>query len=423
MSGSGLVRYWSNRSVIGWALYDWANSAFSLTVVTVFFPVLLAAFWSEGVDSTVTTFRLGLANGVASLIVAVSAPFLGAIADQMGRRKGLLSMLAALGIVMTGALYFVAQGQWPIAVACYILASVGFAGSNSLYDALLVDVTSAERFHQVSALGFGLGYIGGAILFALNVWMVSSPATFGFASEIEAIRLAFILVAIWWAVFSIPLLLWVDEQANSHTRRSVRDGFRLFIETLRQITGDRNLVRFLVAYWLYIDGVYTIIKMAVDFGLSQGLSMQDLIRAILVTNLVGFPAALLFGQLGRSIGAKSGLYVGLGVYVVVTVGAGFITTAVEFYVLAVCIGLVQGGVQSLSRSLFAHLVPAGRNAAYFGFYNMLGNFSAVLGPVLTGFVALTFGSQRLGILSIVILLGLGLVLLIRVNPRPAQQAV
>jgi len=423
VGSSGLVRYWSHRSVIGWALYDWANSAFSLTVVTVFFPVLLAAFWSEGVDSTVTTFRLGLANGVASLIVAVSAPLLGAIADQMGRRKGLLSVLAALGIVMTGALYFVAQGQWPIAVACYILASVGFAGSNSLYDALLVDVTSADRFHQVSALGFGLGYIGGALLFMLNVWMVSSPVTFGFDSEIGAIRLAFILVAIWWAVFSIPLLLWVDEQADSHTNRSVRDGFRLFIETLRQIASDKNLVRFLVAYWLYIDGVYTIIKMAVDFGLSQGLSMQDLIRAILVTNLVGFPAALLFGWLGRLIGAKTGLYIGLGVYVAVTVGAGFITTAVEFYVLAACIGLVQGGVQSLSRSLFAHLVPAGRNAAYFGFYNMIGKFSAVLGPVLTGFVALTFGSQRLGILSIIFLLGLGLVLLTRVNPRPNQQAV
>ncbi len=422
MAGSRSVRFGLHRSVIAWALYDWANSAFALTVVTVFFPVLLAAFWSDGVESTVTTFRLGMANGFASLIVAVSAPLLGAIADQMGRRKGLLCVFAALGIVMTGALYFVAQGQWQIAVACYVLASVGFAGSNSLYDALLVDVTSADRFHQVSALGFGLGYLGGALLFSLNVWMVSSPSTFGFDSEIEAIRLAFILVAIWWTVFSIPLLLWVEERADAHARRSVREGFRLFVGTLRQIAGNRNLVWFLAAYWLYIDGVYTIIKMAVDFGLSQGLSMQDLIRAILVTNLVGFPAALVFGRLGKSIGAKSGLYIGVSVYVVVTIGAVFVTTATEFYVLAFCIGLVQGGVQSLSRSLFAHLVPAGRSAAYFGFYNMLGKFSAVLGPVLTGFVALTFGSQRLGILSVIVLLGLGLVLLTRVNPQPVDQS-
>jgi len=411
-----LTHYWLHRSEIGWALYDWANSAFSLTVVTVFFPVLLAQYWSSGVESTLTTFRLGMANGLASLIVAVSAPILGAIADRLNRRKGMLCVLAALGIVMTGALYFVSHGQWYIAVVCYVLAAVGFAGSNSLYDALLVTVTTTPRFHQVSALGFSLGYLGSALLFSLNVWMVSSPDTFGLASSIEAIRIAFILVAIWWTVFSIPLLLWVHDREDSDGHRSFLDGLRLLADTFRKISGDRNLVRFLIAYWLYIDGVYTIIKMAVDFGLSQGLSMQDLIRAILITNLVGFPAALIFGRLGQSIGAKKGLYVGLGVYIAVTAAAAAITTATQFYVLAACIGLVQGGVQSLSRSLFAHLVPPGRSASYFGFYNMLGKFSAVLGPVLTGFVALTVGSQRFGILSIIVLLGLGLVVLVRVKP-------
>lgn len=418
-----MARYWAQRSTIGWALYDWANSAFSLSVVTVFFPALLTDFWSDGVDSTVTTFRLGMANGVASLIVAVFAPLLGAIADRLGRRKGLLCLLAALGIVMTGALFFVARGHWQIAVACYVLASVGFAGSNSLYDALLVDVASPDRFHQVSALGFALGYLGGALLFLLNVWMVSSPSTFGLGSEIDAIRLAFLLVAAWWVIFSIPLLIWVHEHEELHERQSIRSGIILLVDTMRKIVSDRNLVLFLVAYWLYIDGVYTIIKMAVDFGLSQGLSMQDLIRAILVTNLIGFPAALLFGRLGRSIGAKSGLYIALSVYVGVTIAAVFVDTATEFYILAVCIGLVQGGVQSLSRSLFAHLIPADSSAAYFGFYNMLGKFSAVLGPVLTGFVALMMGSQRLGILSLILLLGMGLALLTRVRPpstdRPA----
>jgi len=413
-----LARYWSHRSVIGWALYDWANSAFALSVVTVFFPVLLAGYWSEGVASTVTTFRLGMANGIASLIVAISAPLVGAIADRMGRRKGLLCLFAALGIVMTGALFFVSRGQWPIAVACHVLASIGFAGSNSLYDALLVDVTSTQRLHQVSALGFGLGYLGGSLLFVLNIWMVSSPSAFGLGSDMEAIRLAFILVAIWWAVFSIPLMLWVHEREEFDKRHSIRAGLALFIDTLRSITRDRNLRLFLIAYWLYIDGVYTIIKMAVDFGLSQGLSMQDLIRAILITNLIGFPAALVFGRLGLTTGAKTGLYVGLGVYVVITAAAVFITTSLEFYVLAACIGLVQGGVQSLSRSLFAHLVPADRSAAHFGFYNMLGKFSAVLGPVLIGSVALVFGSQRLGILSILLLFGLGLALLTRVRPQP-----
>ncbi len=252
--------------------------------------------------------------------------------------------------------------------------------------------------------------------------MVSSPATFGLGSATEAIRFAFILVAIWWVVFSIPLLVWVDECAESRVRRSLMDSIALLIDTTRQIVRDRNLVRFLVAYWLYIDGVYTIIKMAVDFGLSQGLGMADLIRAILLTNLIGFPAALLFGWIGRSIGVKTGLYIALSVYVVVTAAAPLVTTAAEFYVLAACIGLVQGGVQSLSRSLFAHLVPAGRSAAYFGFYNMLGKFSAVIGPVLVGFVTLIFASQRLGILSIILLLGLGLAVLIRVIPQPFDES-
>lgn len=407
------------RSVIGWTLYDWANSAFALSVVTVFFPVLLAEFWSEGVDSTVTTFRLGIANGIASLIVALSAPLLGAFADQLNRRKGLLCLLAGLGIVMTGSLFFVARGLWPVAIACYVFASIGFAGSNSLYDSLLVDVASPGRFHQVSAIGFGLGYLGGALLFLLNILMVSSPGTFGLASEVEAIRVAFILVAIWWFVFSIPLLLWVHEHKELHERRPVRDGIARFVDTARQIGLDRNLILFLVAYWLYIDGVYTIIKMAVDYGLSMGLSMQDLIRAILVTNIVGFPAAILFGRLGQSIGAKKGLFIGIGIYFVITASAVFMTTAFEFYVLAAGIGLVQGGVQSLSRSLYAGLIPADRSAAFFGFYNMLGKFSAVLGPVMIGFVALTFGSQRLGILSIILLFGAGLILLSRVNPKPS----
>ncbi len=201
----------SRLSVIGWALYDWANSAFSLSVVTAFVPVLLAQYWNDGAASTVTTFRLGWANALASLVVALMAPVVGAIADRAGRCKGLLLVFAALGVVMTGALYFVAQGQWFIAVALYVFASIGFAGSNSLYDSLLGAVSAEQDFDRVSALGFALGYLGGALLFTVNVLMVANPGWFGLASDLEAVRLAFLLVAIWWAVFSIPLLLFVPE--------------------------------------------------------------------------------------------------------------------------------------------------------------------------------------------------------------------
>ncbi len=414
--------YWLRRPVIGWAFYDWANSAFSLTVVTAFVPVMLAEYWSDGVDSTVTTFRLGMANGVASLIVALSVPLIGALADRLGNRKGLLVVLAALGIVMTGSLFFVAQGQWPLAVACYVIAVVGFAGSNSVYDALLVNVSPSSHFDRISAFGYALGYLGGALLFTVNVIMVSNPAAFGLASEVEAIRLAFLMVAAWWAVFSLPLLLWVKEGHQTDGVQPRGQLLQSLKRTLRGIRGHRNLGLFLIAYWLYIDGVYTIIKMAVDFGLSQGLSMQDLIRAILITNFVGFPATILFGRIASRWGTKRALCLGLTIYIVVTFAAVFITTATQFYLLAISIGLVQGGVQSLSRSFFARLIPEERSAEYFGFYNMLGKFSAILGPVLAGVVTLTFNSQRIGILSILILFVSGFFILLKVEQETAEGA-
>ena len=363
-----------------------------------------------------------MANGTASLIIALLAPFLGAVADRAGNRKGLLIVLAALGIVMTGSLYFVARGQWPIAVACYVIASVGFAGSNSLYDSLLVDVAPSSRYDQVSAYGYSLGYLGGALLFTVNVIMVANPARFGLASGIEAIRVAFLLVAIWWAIFTVPLLVWVKEHKRPAAGRSIGETFRRLLKTVRAIRSQRNLMLFLVAYWLYIDGVYTIIKMAVDYGLSQGLRMQDLIWAILITNFVGFPATLGFGRIASMIGTKPALYLGLAIYIIVTFAAVFVTTEAQFYVLAMSIGLVQGGVQSLSRSFFARLIPHGQSAEYFGFYNMLGKFSAILGPVIAGLVALIFRDQRIGILSILILFVSGFFLLIKVQRPPAEGA-
>jgi UMF1 family MFS transporter len=416
-----LKQIWRQRPVLSWALYDWANSAFSLTVVTVFVPVLLAEYWNDGADSTVTTFRLGLANGLASLVVAISAPMIGAIADGLGRRKGLLLVFAGLGMVMTGSLYFVAQGQWPIALACFVLASIGFAGSNSLYDGLLVHVASPDEYDNVSAYGYALGYLGGALLFTLNTIMVAMPEKFGLASAAEAAQIAFLMVACWWALFSLPLLIGVREQPSPPARQPVRSSLRRLRQTIGVVIKQRNLLTFLIAYWLYIDGVYTIIKMAVDYGLSQGLSMQHLVQAILITNFVGFPAALVFGRIGSRIGAQRGLAIALTVYIVVTLAAAFITTAFEFYVLAIGIGLVQGGVQSLSRSLYARLIPSGQSAEYFGFFNMIGKFSAILGPVIAGIVTVQTGDQRWGFVSILILFVSGFWLLLKVDPaKPAS---
>ena len=405
-----------SRTVWSWALYDWANSAFATTVIAGFFPVFFKEYWSEGAEATVTTFRLGMTNGLASLCVALAAPVVGAIADGWGARKRLLLAFAGLGIVMTGGLYFVQQGQWPLAAALYVLAWAGFAGGNVFYDALLVQVAPDSDLDRISSLGFALGYLGGGLLFALNVLMTLNPAWFGLPDAATAVRLSFISVALWWAVFTVPLVLFVHDEGRAERplSQAVRVGFRQLAATFRQVRRLKPLALFLIAYFFYIDGVNTIVKMALDFGMSLGFESSDLIAALLVVQFVGFPAALGFGRMARWIGPKWGVMIGLGGYVLATVWAATIDSVAGFYGIAVLVGLVQGGVQALSRSLYARMVPTGQAAEFFGFYNMLGRFAAVLGPFLVGWTALLTGSARASILSVLVLFLIGGVLLLKV---------
>ena len=421
---TGRTPLWRNRPVLAWAFYDWGNSAFSLLVVTVFVPLMLGSFWNDGAPSPVTTFRLGVGNGIASAVVVLLAPLLGAMTDRAGRRKPWLAAFTGLGVLATAGLAAVGPGGWLLALLCFVLGSIGFFAANSLYDALLIDVASAPAWERVSALGYALGYLGSALLFLLSIAMLARPERFGLASPVESMRLSFLMVAAWWAIFSLPLLLWVREQrADSApvSGGSLLAGFHQLYGTVQALRSQPQLLRFLLAYWLYIDGVYTIIKMAVDYGLSQGLSSTEVTGAILLTNFIGFPAAIGFGVLGERLGARRGIYLALMIYIVATAAAVFMRTAADFYVLAITIGLVQGGVQSLSRSLYARLIPVDSRGEYFGFYNMMGKFSAIVGPVLAGTAALVSGSQRIGILSILVLFAAGLWLLSRVR-LPAAAA-
>lgn len=406
------------RAVYAWAFYDWANSAFATTVMAGFFPLFFKEYWNSGVADTVSTFRLGMANSAASLVVVLCAPLLGAIADHLDRRKGFLLLFAALGVVMTGALHFVAAGDWQLAALCYGLAILGFSGGNLFYDALLLGVARPAQLDRVSALGFALGYLGGGLLFAFNVLMVLHPDWFGLPDKATAVRVSFLSVALWWAVFSVPLFVRVHEARAAErvrARAAIARGFGQLRRTLREIGRLPHTFLFLVAYWLYIDGVDTIVRMAVDYGMSLGFPSNSLIVALLITQFVGFPAAIAFGRLGDRIGARAGILVALAVYMAVTAWGAFMSAVWEFYLLAVVIGLVQGGVQSLSRSLYARLIPPGRSAEFFGFYNMLGKFAAVLGPALMGWVGVLSGSPRIGILSVLALFVVGAVLLLRVD--------
>jgi UMF1 family MFS transporter len=405
------------RPVFAWAMYDWANSSFATTVMAGFFPVFFKQYWSAGTEPTLSTFRLGLGNGIASFAIALIAPLLGAAADRGGARVKTLALFTVLGSVMTGALYWVGKGDWPTAVFVYALASVGFSGGSTFCDALMMDVATASEFDLVSAYGYSLGYLGGGLLFALNVWMTLSPATFGLADAAAAVRAAFLSVGIWWAVFTLPLLFWVRE-ANPKRAFSfagaLGQGWREVLETLRQLRQYRTLTLFLAAYWLYIDGVNTVIKMAVDYGLALGFEAKSLIVALLITQFVAFPAALAFGWIGDRFGTRRGILFGILVYLGVTIWAYWLDNVREFYAMAIVIGLVQGGVQSLSRSFYGRLVPAEKSGEFFGFFNLMGKFAAVVGPVLTGAVALLTGSSRLAIVSLVILFALGGALLLRV---------
>jgi UMF1 family MFS transporter len=411
--------------VVAWAFYDWANSAFATTVMAGFFPVFFKEYWNAGVVATESTFRLGLLNGLGAAVIALLAPVLGAIADRSSSRVRMLMMVTLLGCAATAGLALVAQGHWVAAALLYMLASLGFWGGIVFNDSLLLHVAEPDEYDLVSGFGYSLGYLGGGLLFAVNVFMTLQPQLFGFADAGEAVRASFVTVGVWWLVFALPCVLVVKERKavpSVGAAEAVRQGLRELLGTLAEVRKYRPVLWFLAAYFLYIDGVNTVIKMAVDYGLSLGFGPADLMKALLLTQFVGFPAALAFGWLGRRIGARRGIFLALTVYAGVTCYAYFIDSARDFYVMAVAVGLVQGGIQSLSRSYFGRLVPEGKSSEFFGFYNMMGKFAAVLGPLLMAFTALLTGDSRLSILSILVLFVAGgtlLVLAARAERRAA----
>ncbi|MGD8569560.1 MAG: MFS transporter [Gammaproteobacteria bacterium] len=395
----------NKTAVISWALYDWANSAFATTVMAGFFPVFYKQYWASGASTATSTFQLGVGNAVASLIIVLCAPLFGAIADAGRFKKAFLIVFAIIGITTTALLYWAGQGNWAAAISLYCAATIGFMGANVFYDALILNVTTTRNRDLVSSLGYALGYLGGGLLFAVNVAMTLSPESFGLQDAGDAVRVSFLSVALWWALFSVPLFLFVhdvDTKVPVSLPQAIREGGRRVIGTIQHIRALRPVLFFLLAYWLYIDGLDTIVRMAVDFGLSIGFERQDLIVALLITQFIGFPAAIAFGYLGQQIGAKNGIFIGLGVYMAVTLWAFFINAVWEFYLLAGVIGLVQGGVQSLSRSFYADLIPPAQSAEFFGFYNMMGKSAALLGPLLVGGTVMITGNHRLGMLSLLL---------------------
>ncbi len=378
----------AKKAVWGWAMYDWANSAFAVTIMSGFFPVFFKQYWSVGVDVNLSTARLGLGNAVAGMLVALGAPVLGAMADCGSARKRFLALFACLGVASSLALYFVGQGSWLLAITVYCLGVIGFSGSIVFYDALLPVVAGESDVDVVSSLGYSMGYLGGGLLFLINVLMVMMPARFGLPDAGRAVQIGFLTVGLWWGGFSLFVFLWVPEPVSRKSgvglAASWIEGFAQLKKTFARIRHMKTVSLFLCAYWLYIDGVDTIIRMAVDYGMSLGFASSDLLLALLITQFVGFPAALAFGRLAQRWGPRRGIYLAIFVYAGATCFGITMTRKEEFYILAIIIGLVQGGIQALSRSFYARLIPADKPAEFFGFYNMLGKFAAIIGPLLMG---------------------------------------
>ena len=383
-----------------------------------FFPIFFSQYWSDPNNLSISTFYLGLGNSIASIIVALLAPFLGAIADRGSYKKRFLIFFAFLGIVMTTSLGFVAQGMWPIALLVYIFATIGFSGANTFYDSLLPSVSNKKTVDYVSALGYALGYLGGGILIVINFLMLSSPESFGLADETAAIQWSFISVGIWWALFSIPIMLFVEEKREPETKGivdAVKEGVAQFKSTFNEIRHLKVVATFLLAYWLYIDGVDTTVRMAANFGITLGFGQTSIMGALVLVQFVAFFATLLYVKFSDRVGIKNGIYTAILAYIIIIVGAYFVTEAWHFYILAGLIGCFQGGIQTLSRSLYSRIIPKNKSAEFFGFFNMWGKFAAVFGPLLMGSVTVLINNAiadqelaaRIGFQSIIILLLLG----------------
>jgi UMF1 family MFS transporter len=411
------------RAIWSWALIDWANSAFAIVVMTAFFPAFFKKYWADVPDMTAerSTFYLTLSLSGSSLVVALLAPLLGSIADQGNWKRKFLIFFTLLGAAATAVLPLASQGQFVLAGVLFAIASIGFSGNNMFTDALLTDVADARSYDRVSALGYALGYVGSGGLFVLCAAAIGNPTAFGLTGPVAAMQLAFWVTAVWWVVFTVPAMIWVRETpgtAPAGTGSVLTRGFRQFVTTFREIRNDRRILLFLAAYILYIDGVNTVIKLATDFGLAIGLDQGALMKALVVTQFVAFPAAILFGRIGEKWGAKRGIMIGIVVYAGVCLFATRMNSEREFFIMAGVVGLVQGGVQALSRSYFASLIPAEKGGEYFGFYNMLGKFAAILGPLLMGVTALVTDT-RTSILSLLLLFGGGMWILSKVrDPAP-----
>ncbi|HJL19960.1 MAG TPA: MFS transporter [Sandaracinaceae bacterium LLY-WYZ-13_1] len=409
-----------------WALYDWANSAFVTVIITAVFPPYFQHVADGSLDGPVATSRYAWATTVALAAVAVLAPILGAVADHAPVKKKLLATFLGLGVGATAALFFVHEGDWVLGLVAFGLANVGVAGSFVFYDALLPHIASAEEVDRVSTAGYALGYLGGGVILAGCLAIIQMPEIVGLSDAGAASRVSFLAVAVWWVLFSIPLFRRVPEPAvrlaRPPDRRVLGQALKGLLATLRELRRFRSAFVMMIAFLVYNDGIQTIIRMAAIYGAEIGIDRGTLIAAILVVQLVGIPCTFAFGQLAAWIGPKRAVLVAVAVYGVIALVGWRMDSAAEFWVLAILVGLVQGGAQALSRSLFASLIPKAKSSELFGLFAVFEKFAGIFGPAVFGLAVSLTGSSRDAILSVIAFFVVGGLLLSRVDVEAGRAA-
>ncbi|MBS5951340.1 MAG: MFS transporter [Clostridium sp.] len=398
------------KQELSWALYDWANSAYSMTITSSILPMYFKSVAEAGgMSSSNSTALWGYTISLSTLVISMLAPILGTIADYKGNKKKFFKTFFSVGVLATTLLAFVPANNPILLLICYGFALVGFSGTNIFYDAFLVDVTTKERMDKVSSSGFALGYIGSTIPFIISIAVVllSQMKILPISLPI-ACKITFLITAVWWLVFTIPILKNVNQVYYIEPEKEpIKKSFERLLKTLKAIKSHKNIFIFLIAYFFYIDGVDTIIGMASSYGTDLGISMVSLLIILLLTQFVAFPFTILYGRLAEKVGAKKLLYVGIITYIIICIYGYFITTALGFWILAMAVGSAQGGIQAISRSFFGKMVPKESANEFFGFYNIFGKFAAIIGPFLVAIITQATGQTRNGILSLIVLFVIG----------------
>jgi MFS transporter, UMF1 family len=410
-----------------WALYDWANSAFITTIIAAVFPIYYNNVAAADLAPDVAAFRFSIATTIALALSAAIAPVLGAIADHRAAKKPFLAAFMLMGVAATGAMAAIGRGDWALALGLFVVGNIGVSGSIAFYDSLLPHIATDEELDRVSSAGFALGYLGGGLLLMVNLAWILQPTVFGLPDAGVATRLAFFSVAVWWFVFSLPLLRKVPEPAVPPVAavpigRAVTDALAQLRETFRNLRRYKQAFLMLVAFLVYNDGIGTIIRMASLYGAQIGIAQEHLIAALLLVQFVGVPCSFFFGRLADAIGAKQAIFLALTVYTGISILGYFMTTAAHFYLLAILVGTVQGGSQALSRSLFASMIPRNRTSEFFGFFAVTERTAGMLGPLtFAAAVALT-GTSRAAILSVIVFFAVGAGLLTLVDVDEGRRA-